>query len=141
MQQQVGIRVRMIAPPPGVRIQVQRGRDELLGPIAANDGELVFEFAIDVDLTSGQPNFLGKYAHGPKGQRFLYVNSGTYAGDAFSCWGRRAKLSLMGIGREQVELAISDQNATLETSFPGTGRDGGPTCASVKGLVWKVVKR
>ena len=141
MKQQIGMRIRMIEPPKGVSIQVQRGRSELLPPVKDTGQELVFEFAIDVDLSSGLPNFLGAYAQGPKDARFVYVNSGTYAGDHQSVWGRRAKLSLMSIKKAQVEDAIAAKSARLETSFAGTGRDGGPTCASVKGLEWKVVRK
>lgn len=141
MKQEIGIRIRVIEPPKGVSVQVQRGRCELLPPTKTLGKELVFEFSIDVDVSSGVPNFLGAYAQGPKDARFIYVNSGTYAGQPGSCWGRRAKLSLTMITKQQVEDALASRSATLETSFAGTGRDGGPTCASVGGLDWRVVGR
>ena len=47
MKHEVRIRIRMIAPPPGVRIQVQRGRDELLPPAKEENGDLIFEFNAD----------------------------------------------------------------------------------------------
>ena len=141
MKQQVGIRIKVIEPLKGVSMQVQRGKCELLPPRTKTAVELVFEFEIDVDLSSGVPNFLGAYSHGPKDARFIYVNSGTYAGEPGSAFGRRAKLSLMSITKKQVEDARASKAGRLETSFPGVGRDGGPTCASVKGLEWKVVKK
>ena len=141
MKQQIGIRIRIIDPLKGVAMHVQRGRYELLPPKKTSVSELVFEFEIDVDVSSGTPNFLGIYAQGPKDARFIYVNSGTYAGDPNSGFGRRAKLSLMTITKAQVDEVLASRSATLETSFSGVGRDGGPTCASVKGLVWKVVKK
>ena len=137
MKQELRIRIRVIEPPKGVKMLVQRGRHELVPPINKTDEELVFEFPIEVDLSSGVPNFLGKYAQGPKDSRFVYVNSGTAAGELGSPWSRRAKLSLMSITARQVAQAL-ESGAILETSFPGIGRDGGPTCASVKGLVWSV---
>ena len=102
--------------------------------------QLIFGFPVQVDLSSGSPNFLGRFAQGPKDARFVYVNSGTYAGEGHSCWARLAKLSLMSITREQIEQAINE-DSVIETRFPGVGRDGGPTCASVKGLEWRVVKK
>ena len=139
MKQDVNFRIVVTDPLPGVSMQVQRGKDGLLQP--KKDGSsLVFDFEISVDLSNGAPNFLGKYAQGPKDARFIYVNSGSYAGEAFSCWGRRAKLSLMTVTNDQIEVLISN-GGRLETAFEGTGRDGGPTCASVKGLVWKVAKQ
>lgn len=141
MKTKVPIRIIVENPLPGVAMMVQRGRDELLAPAAANQKELRFEFEIDVDVSDSGLNFLGKYAQGPKNVRFIYVNSGTYAGEHHSCWGRRAKLSLMIITREQVEKVIGFGSLLLETTIPGVGRDGGPTCASVKGIEWKVEKR
>jgi len=141
MKHIVPFRVIVTAPLAGIRMMVQRGRDELLRPVAAGVDELQFEFEIDVDLSGVEPNFLGKYAQGPKNARFVYVNSGTYAGESHSCWGRRAKLSLMTITREQVERVLNGEDLLLETTMPGVGKDGGPTCASVKGIEWKVCSR
>ena len=140
MKHEVQIRIVVVAPLAGVSMLVQEGKDKLLPPTRSSDDAIYFEFPINVDLSSGSPNFLGKFAQGPKDARFIYVNSGTYAGEHHSCWGRRAKLSLMTITRDQIERVIAD-GSVIETRFPGVGRDGGPTCASVKGLVWKVVKR
>jgi hypothetical protein len=141
MKHKVPTRIFVSEPLAGVAMMVQRGRDELLPPVATTRGELRFEFEIDVDVSDSSLNFLGKYAQGPKNARFVYVNSGTYAGEHHSCWGRRAKLSLMTITREQVEKVTGSENLLLETTMPGVGKDGGPTCASVKGLSWKVVKK
>jgi len=140
MKHEVQIRIVVVAPLAGVSMLVQEGKDKLLPPTRSSVDAIYFEFPINVDLSSGSPNFLGKFAQGPKDARFIYVNSGTYAGEHHSCWGRRAKLSLMTITRDQIERVIAD-GSVIETRFPGVGRDGGPTCASVKGLVWKVVKR
>jgi hypothetical protein len=139
MKHEIPLRIVVTDPLPGVAMRVQRGRDELLDPTVRPDGSLIFDFDISVDDTGDLPNFLGKYAQGPKTARFVYVNSGTYAADGHSVWGRRAKISLMGISNEQVEQAVKGR-ARVQTSFPGVGRDGGPTCASVKGIVWTVEK-
>lgn len=140
MKQDLPFRIVVLSPPKGVAMKVQRGRDELLTGVA-NKGDLTFQFEISVDNTGTAPNFLGKYAQGPKDARFVYVNSGTYAGEHLSKWGRRAKISLMTITKGQVNELIADPTAILEASFNGTGKDGGPTCASVKGIEWKVVKK
>ena len=140
MKQEVRFRITVNSPLRGVSMMVQEGKDKLLSPLTSSTDSFVFEFPISVYISSGAPNFLGKFAQGPKDARFVYVNSGTYAGEHHSFWGRRAKLSLMSITMRQVEDAI-ESGGVIETSFPGVGRDGGPTCASVKGLVWKVVKK
>jgi hypothetical protein len=134
---EVPIRLIVTDPLAGVTMQVQRGRDELLAP-TERSGRLTFDFTIKVDISGERPNFLGEFAQGPKDSRFIYVNSGTYAGQGSTCWSRRAKISLMSVTRTQIEDLLSNPRHVLETSIPGTGRDGGPTCASVKGVEWKV---
>lgn len=140
MRHEIPVRVTVKDPLQGVVMKVQRGKDELLDPIVKTPDELVFEFDLTVDLSQNAPNFLGKYSHGPKDSRFLYVNSGTYARQHPTAWGRRAKLSLMSVTRAQIDEIVSN-TGILACEFDGIGSDGGPTCASVKGLVWKVVKR
>lgn len=140
MKHEIPIRITITDPVKGVTMQVQRGKDELLPPSAGSDAAVSFDFSITVDLTETRPNFLGKYAQGPKDQRFVYVNSGTYAGQ-HSCWGRRAKISLMSITREQIEEVIASTGARLEAEIFGRSRDGGPMCASVPVIGgWKVAK-
>jgi len=139
---EINIRIDVKDPPNGVAMLVQKGRCELLSPTIRHRGLLSFEFTLTVDLSSGVPNFLGKVAQGPKDKRFVYVNSGTYAGDADSPWGRRAKLSLMHITREQIDKLINTPAAKLAVTIDGTGRDGGPVCASIPTdkLNWTVTK-
>jgi hypothetical protein len=122
-------------------MQVQRCRDELLAPLKNSNNSLTFEFDVQVNDSADRPNFLGQYAQGPKDERFVYVNSGTYAGQAETCWSRRAKISLMGTTNDQIQRLLATSGARLETSFKGTATDGGPTCASVNGTVWKVVTK
>jgi hypothetical protein len=141
MKIDVPFRIVVKNPLPGVTMCVQRGRSELLPPSSASNGAMTFDLSVSVDLSGEVPNFLGKYSQGPKSDRFIYVNSGTYAGQKNTAWARRAKLSLMNITKEQIDEAISSPNARIETTFNGTGKDGGPTCASVKGIVWKVVQK
>ena len=140
MKQDVKFRIVVSDPLPGVAMQVQRGKGELLPPSAKSAKSLVFDLEIIVDLSGGSPNFLGKYAQGPKDSRFIYVNSGTYAGQHNTCWSRRAKLSLMSITKDQIEKALNT-GSRIETTMPGIGKDGGPTCANVKGMEWRVVTK
>jgi hypothetical protein len=67
----------------------------------------------------------------------VYVDIGTYAGQAGSCWSRRLKIPLEGIPTKMIRTGD-----VLEARVPGTGRDGGPNCASVKDFNgWKIVDR
>ena len=140
MKHQIPVRIIVQRPLPGVSMLVQRGKDELLPPSAKSAEQLVFDFELTVDMTESRPNFLGKYAQGPRDARFVYVNSGTYA-DQHSMWGRRAKILLMNVTGEQIQTVVTKAGMILQTEFEGVGRDGGPTCASVKGIEWTVASK
>ena len=85
--------------------------------------------------------FFGAVAQGPPEGRFVYVCSGTLAGQAESCWTRRAKVPLDGITWRLIERVLSDGRLRLEARFQGRAGDGGPNCATVKLLEggWRAV--
>jgi hypothetical protein len=88
----------------------------------------------------GQPNFLGPLTHGPTTGRFVYIGIGKYAGQVDSCWDRRLKIPLGGITWEMIEKASTTM--LVEARLPGTGKDGGPSCATVQPIGgWKVSER
>lgn len=125
-------------------MKVQQGRDELLGPTGKSSRRLIFDLSVSVDLSSDVPNFLGKFAHGPRSARFIYLNSGTYAGQTDSCWSRRAKISLMSISAQQIRELTRSTGCRLAISFVGTGGpDGGPVCGSIRSFVddWAIIKK
>ena len=53
-------------------------------------------------------------------------------------WERRIKVPLSGISWSMIEDVSADPDLVLEARLPGTGRDGGPSCATVHpALGWK----
>ena len=57
-----------------------------------------------------------------------------------SCWERRIKVPLGGITWDMIEKAST--KLVLEARLPGTGKDGGPSCATVKPTEgWKVCRQ
>jgi hypothetical protein len=141
---EISMRLNVEDPPLGVTMKMQKGRCELLDPTRATKTTLTFDFPITVDLSSGDPNFLGKFAQGPKDARFVYLNSGMYAGEKDSPWGRRAKISLMSVTAKQIRELLKTPGSILSVSFAGTShRDGGPVCASVRlpGDGWQIMKK
>lgn len=138
------IRILVANPPPGVLFAVQRGRSELLAPSAEQGETIQFDFPLRLGapLPDGAVNFLGEFAQGPPSDRFVYINSGTLAGQAGSCWTRRAKLKLAGIPPEIVRAALAEPGGFMEARVLGTMGDGGPVCASVKpqAVEWRWVR-
>jgi hypothetical protein len=88
----------------------------------------------------GQPNFLGPFAQGTAADRFVYLDIGTYAGQKNTSWSRRLKIPLAGIGWDLITAATESRDV-LETRVPGRGRDGGPTCGTVKPFSGWYVKK
>ncbi len=132
MVEQVVLRILVVEPPEGVIFAVQRGRDELLPPEARIGDTLVFEFSLRIaDADAQPPRLVGPFAQGPPATRFVYVNSGTLAGQPESYWTRRAKVPLRGISQALLQAALKQTGSRIEASIRGTGRDGGPACASV----------
>jgi uncharacterized protein DUF5990 len=138
------LRITLINPPRGVQFRLQQGKADLVPP-SSDSGETVsFDFTVNIanDRADGPPNFRGPFVQGPPAARFIYINSGTYAGQADSCWSRRAKVPLSGIIWDLIEEALSKSSAVMEARIAGTAGDGGPACATVRLLDggWKVQK-
>jgi hypothetical protein len=132
------VALRIVVENPPVRFAVQRGKDELLEATSANAKQQVFDFSVRArDDGSGAPNFLGPFAQGPAGGRFVYVNSGTMGGDMDADWQRRAKVPLSGITWTMIK-----KGSVIEARIEGRARDGGPACATVPllGGGWKVAQ-
>lgn len=135
MERQVTLRVIVESPPTDVDFGVQEGHGNEYKTIQKQrftKQDLRFEFPIRVkEGKDGQPNFLGSFAQGPANQRFIYLDIGTCAGQTNTPWSRRLKIPLAGITWPMIEQA-SDASHIIEVRVPGTGKDGGPTCGTVK---------
>jgi Family of unknown function (DUF5990) len=133
MERELPLRITVVHPPGGVAFRLQRGKSELVPPARDSGEHLSFDFTLRVshDRMKGPPNLRGAFAQGPPASRFVYVNSGTYAGQVDSCWARRAKVPLTGISWELIEQVLSTPEAVLEACIQGTAKDGGPACATV----------
>ena len=140
MDQELLIRITVLDVPPGVTFAIQRGKDELLPPARSKGGSLTFDLSVRVSERKGggPANVLGPYAQGKPDDRFIYLNSGTMAGQPTSCFTRRAKIKTGGITWKLVEQARADE-AVVEAQIEGRARDGGSCCATVPLLGgWKV---
>ncbi|MGE0352385.1 MAG: DUF5990 family protein [Gemmatimonadales bacterium] len=133
-QPELPLRITVVNPLPGVRLRLQSGRADLVDPAAHTASEVSFDFSVRVGppQPDGRPTFLGPCAQGPPSGRFVYVNAGRSAGQQETPWDRRAKIPLGGITAQQVAAVLKAPGAYLEVRYPGRGRDGGPTCATVR---------
>jgi hypothetical protein len=135
------LRLVFVDPPADVAFALRSASNELFPPAARSGGALSFDVSVEVRgaRPDGSPRLLGPFTHRrPPDRRILVVNSGTLAGQRDSCWTRAALVPLAGISWELIEQALA-QNRVLEARLPGTSRDGGPVCATVKFSGWQLV--
>ena len=146
MTQELNLKIVLENPPGSVDFGLQKGSGNKYETIQIqrfSDKSLEFEFTITVKLTKdGLPNFLGEFVQGPTSQRFIYIDIGTCAGQKGTGWSRRLKIPLTGITLNIIKEVTTDTSKTLEARVPGTGKDNGPNCATVKPFTgWHISNR
>ena len=147
MERELTLRIVLEKPPRDVDFGLQKGRGsnyETIQKQRCEGKDLTFEFTVRVkgDNKAAAPNFLGSFVQGPPSERFIYIDIGTYAGQTGTGWSRRLKVPLRGITWDMIDRVSADEQSLLETRVPGTGKDGSPTCATVKPFPgWKLVSR
>ena len=146
MEQEISLRIVLEAPTANVDFGLQRGRGseyETVQTHTSNGDDIAFEFSIRVkDGPGGEHVLGGPFVQGPTSGRFIYIDIGTYAGQLESHWGRRLKVPLTGISKAVVNRLLSDDQLILETRVPGKGRDGSPSCATVKPFAgWSIARK
>jgi hypothetical protein len=135
----IRLRVVVTNPPGDIEFCVQGKLGEYIAPLRSTGEDMVFEVSARATAGSDGVRLLGNVVQGRPGERFLYVCSGTCAGDARSPWTRRAKVPLGGITAALVKLASA--GGVLEVRIAGRAKDGGPACATVPLLApgWRLV--
>ena len=137
MEQEISLQIILSKPPPGIDFGLQKGGGNIYETIQkqrSGSNDLTFQFTVKVKgdrVKDPLPKFSGDFVQGPTGGKFIYLDIGTYAGQTGTQWARRLKIPLTGITWNEVDKLLSSK-LILETKVPGTGRDGGPNCATVK---------
>jgi hypothetical protein len=146
MDRELTLRIVLEKPPAGVDFCVQKGRGsnyETFAKQRSMEQDLSFDFTVRArpGAEADAPNFLGQFVQGPTGERFVYIDIGTYAGQTGTCWSRRLKIPLKGITWDMIKRVLDNEHSLLEVRVPGTGKDGGPSCATVKPFPgWRLVR-
>ena len=146
MERELTFRIVLENAPVGVDFALQKGkgnRCETIQKQRSGTHDLRFEFTARAvpGAKGADPNLLGPFVQGPSGARFVYLDIGAAAGQIDSNWSRRLKVPLTGITAEILSRVDKDPKLILETHVPGTGKDRGPNCATVKPLAgWKLVQ-
>jgi hypothetical protein len=126
---ELALRIVLERPTAGVDFGLQAGHGsvwEIAQKQRSKGEDLIFDFMVTAKPSrkDSLPNFTGHFVQGPSGQRFVYINIGTYAGQTNTSWSRRLKIPLYIISWDEI-----NSGKTLVAHIPGTGKDGGPSCA------------
>ena len=137
-------RIILTNPPTGIDFALQKGKGskyECVQIQRSEKAELQFEFPLHIKSNNEKNiDFYGPFVQGPPNERFVYIDIGSYAGQKNTQWSRRLKIPLKGIIMDKIDRIKNNQNRVLITYVPGTGKDGGPNCATVKPFEgWKWV--
>jgi len=146
-ENEVTPRVILRQPTAGVDFALQKGHGgdyQLVQKQRSSGKDLTFEFSVGAKpgRDAETPGFAGPFVQGPTGDKFFYLDIGTYAGQSNTPWSRRLKIPLSGISWKMIKAGQA-----LEAEIPGTDKDGGPSCAYEwrrrvsPDWGWKVVRR
>jgi hypothetical protein len=132
MPRELTLRIVVEQPPAGVDFGLQKGAGSNYETVQTQRSEgkdLVFEFqpTIRESVSAVMAALGGPFIQGPPRRRFVYIDIGACAGQTGSCWSRRLKIPLDGMPEKFLRTG-----GVLEARVSGTGRDGGPNCATVK---------
>ena len=136
MDSEITVQIILVKPTPGVMFGLQKGSGSNYETVQnqiplSNDLSFRFTVTIKGDRSKDTlPKFSGSFVQGPAESRFVYIDIGTYAGQRDSIWSRRLKVPLTGISWKDID-SLSERSI-LQATVPGTGKDGGPNCATVK---------
>jgi len=123
---EVKLRIILIQPPQGADYALQQGHGskfQLIQIQRSNGKDLRFDLTIEVRSKSNSQTFTGPFVQGPVDDRFVYISIGNFTGQS-SPWSRRLKIPLSSITSKMIESA-----EVLESTIPGTAKDGSPSCA------------
>ena len=130
MRKMANLRFVIEQPVVGVSYSLQAKDGSPLDPKSSVSGEsLRFDFQVRVEPG---PKLFGDQVR-PEGpvRRFVYIRIGELAGDDNSPWSRRMKIDIHDISEELLDRA-ANQMDVVETTIIGTGKDGTPTCGTVR---------
>jgi len=129
MASTISFLITILSPPAGVDFGLQEGHGTAYKTIQkqrSQGNDLHFEFTLTA------PNWRGPIVQGKTDDKFVYIDIGTCAGQLETIWSRRLKISLSIINSTLIARYLKNPEAKLQVIIPGTAKDGGPCCGSIK---------
>ncbi len=134
MTTEINLRIVLQNPIEGTRYGLQMGKGHDYETVQGQLGsghDLKFNFTIQVKEINGSvPTIIGPFVQGPKGNPFIYIGIGSYAGQTGAVWNGRIKVPLPDAAFENIHPDV-DQ-FLWSCNIPGRNKDGKPVFATVK---------
>ena len=136
MSNTIQLRIILEHPYPNVLFGLQKGKGtgyETVQKQVFEGQDLSFDCTATIKgERDASPDFLGESIQGPSFNRFIYINIGASAGQHFTQWNRRLKVPLRDITWAMIDKLTDGTAIRLETRVNGIGKDGTPSCGTVK---------
>lgn len=134
---QLNVRITIIDPPVGVMASLHDRKSRPVQAQVARESEIHFDLSVRLNGPASDGRYSGEFVRTAHGRRYIYVAWGKLAGQAESCWERRAKIMLESLGPSLADAVLKNGNR-LEARIDGTARDGSPVCGNVP-VQWRTI--
>jgi hypothetical protein len=134
MSKEISLKILLQNPIDGIVYGLQKGKGPGYEIVQAQPGKgrhLAFDFVVQVKQADGSVISLsGPFVQGTPGNRFVYINIGSYAGQAGASWSGRLKVPL---SEADFQNTFTDGGEYYwSCTVPGRTGDGKPVFATVK---------
>jgi len=124
MTTEINLSIVLQNPIEGTRYGLQKGKGpdyETVQGQLGSGSDLKFNFTIQLNEINGSvPTITGPFVQGPKGNRFIYIGIGSYAGHTGALWNGRIKIPLPETVFENMQ---PDENMFLwSCNIPGRNK-------------------
>ena len=139
MHKEISLKIVLQNPADGTLYGLQKGKGPAYETVQAQLGkgqDLTFDFAVQLKQANGSvPTLGGPFVQGTSGNRFVYIDIGSYAGQIGAPWSGRLKVPLP----EAENLTSGEEGWSCTVS--GRADDDKPAFATVKSFGgWSVHK-
>jgi hypothetical protein len=133
MFKEIELHIVLENPVDGIAYGLQKGKGpnyEIVQSQIGSENNLTFEFIVEIKQARGDVlSVSGPFVQGALGNRFVYINIGSYAGQAGAEWSGRLKVPLP----EATFLNLGLEDSSFwQCTVPGRTADGKPMFATVK---------
>lgn len=135
MLKEISLRIVLQNPVDEAVYGLQQGKGSTYATVQKQQGkgqDLTFDFTVHLKAANGTlPTISGPFVQGSAGNRFMYINIGSYAGQTAATWSGRMKIPLPEAAFQDA-LSDDEDSSFWSCTIPGRNEVGEPVFATVK---------